>query len=159
MNMAIVSDMGIRHQKIAMTDSRDSVFLVGTPIDRDTFAEQIVIADFDLRGPIRCIRCLAVHRPMTEPGKNRFRSPIDVCPVKTTWLSSLHPSPNFTCGPTTQKGPISTSSPISARASICDRGEIVRRHGVILGKLHEKLTTKRNLLRIKLSFATSPKNV
>ena len=44
---AIVSDMTVRHEKIVITDTGDSVFFLGTPIDGDAFAKAIVIADYD----------------------------------------------------------------------------------------------------------------
>lgn len=46
---AVVRDMTIGHEQIVVADAGDSVFLLGTTIDGDSFAKTIVVADRDFR--------------------------------------------------------------------------------------------------------------
>ena len=46
---AIVGDVRAGHQKIVAADRRDAVFFFGGPVDRDRFADHVVIADDHLR--------------------------------------------------------------------------------------------------------------
>ena len=45
--MAVVSDVRIGHQKISISNPRDTIFLVSTPVDGHSLAEQVVITDFN----------------------------------------------------------------------------------------------------------------
>ena len=45
-DVTVMSDVGIGHQEIAIPDPRDAVFLVGTAIDSDALAKEIIVADF-----------------------------------------------------------------------------------------------------------------
>ena len=44
-HVTVMSNMGIRHQKIAMANPGDTVFLVGAAVDGDPFTEKIVVAN------------------------------------------------------------------------------------------------------------------
>src|SRR5690606_22028210 len=48
-HMAVMGDVTVRHQQIAVADPRAAVFLVSSPIDRDSFAELVAAADFNPR--------------------------------------------------------------------------------------------------------------
>lgn len=46
-DVAVVSDVSIGHQHVAIADASPMIFLLGSATDRDTFAKEIVVADFD----------------------------------------------------------------------------------------------------------------
>jgi hypothetical protein len=46
-DMAVVSDVSVRHQEITVAQPSHAVFLVGTTVDRDPFAKKIVVTDFN----------------------------------------------------------------------------------------------------------------
>ncbi len=43
--LAIVGDVAAGHEKIVVADARHAVFFFGAPIDRDPFANDVVVAD------------------------------------------------------------------------------------------------------------------
>lgn len=46
-DVAIVCDMRVGHQHVSVTDARPMVFLLGTSADGHSFAEEVVVPDFD----------------------------------------------------------------------------------------------------------------
>jgi hypothetical protein len=46
-DMAVVSDVRVRHQHVAVADAGPMVFLLGSATDSDAFAKEVVVADFD----------------------------------------------------------------------------------------------------------------
>ena len=75
-HVAVMSDVGVRHQQIAVADPCAAVFLVGAAIDGDPFAKLIVVANFDGRARACVVLVLwlrANHdvRPEAVAGANR----------------------------------------------------------------------------------------
>src|SRR5882757_2361224 len=46
-DVAVMSDVRIRHQEISIAYPSDAVFFVGTAIDGDSFAKEIIVTDFN----------------------------------------------------------------------------------------------------------------
>ena len=48
-NVAVVPDVTVRHQKVAVADASYTVFFVGTAVHRHPFAKNVVVTDFHAR--------------------------------------------------------------------------------------------------------------
>ena len=49
-NVAIMTDVGIRHEHVAIVDPRDMVFLLGATMNGHPFTEDVAVTDLDTRG-------------------------------------------------------------------------------------------------------------